>query len=57
MAWTADERTFWGQCLGSDRGGTVCLAMKVLLKDLGELSGQAGDNGRELLDLPEIGAY
>jgi len=57
MAWTAAERTFWVQFLGSGRGGTVCLAMKVLSKDLGELSGQAGDNARKRLDLPDIAVY
>ena len=31
--------------------------MKALSKDLGELSGQAGDNARGRLDLTDIGAY
>jgi len=57
MAWTAADRTFWGQFLGSGRGGTVCLAMKALFKNLERLSGQAEDNARERLDLPDIGAY
>ena len=57
MAWTAAERTRRGQLLGRDRGGTVCLAMKVLFKNLEELSGQAWDNARERLDLPDIGTY
>ena len=57
MAWTAAERTFWGQFLGSGRRGAVCLAMKVLFKNLERLSGQAGDNARERLDLLEIGEY
>jgi len=57
MAWTAAERTFWGQFLGSGRGGTVCLAMKVLFKNLERLFGQEGDNAREWLDLLEIGEY
>ncbi len=35
-AWTAAERRFWGQPMGSGRGGRVCLAMRVLSKDLGE---------------------
>jgi hypothetical protein len=33
------------------------LAMKVLVKNLEKLSGQAGDNARERLYLPDIGAY
>jgi hypothetical protein len=33
------------------------LAMKVLLKNLEKLSGQAGDNARERLELPDFGAY
>jgi len=33
----------------------VCLAMKVLFKKLEELFGQAVDNARKRLDLPEIG--
>ena len=57
MAWIAADRTWRGQCLGSGRGGTVCLAMKVLFKNLEKLSGQAGDNARKQLDLPDIGAY
>jgi len=57
MAWTAAERTRRGQFLGSGRGGTVCLAMKVLFKKLEKLSGQAGDNVRERLDVLEIGEY
>ncbi len=57
MAWTAAERTFWGQFLGSGRGGTVCSAMKVLFKNLEKLSGQVEDNARGRLDLPDIGAY
>jgi hypothetical protein len=57
MAWTAAERTFWGQFLGSGRGGTVCLAMKVLFKNLERLSGQAGDNARKGLDLAQNAAY
>ena len=56
MAWTADERTRRGQCLGRGSGKWGCGAMKVLSKDLGELSGQAGVNARERLDLPDIGA-
>jgi hypothetical protein len=39
-----------GPDLGKSRGGTVCLAMKVLFKNLERLSGQAGDNARERLD-------
>jgi len=58
MAWTAAERTFWGQFLGSYRGGgTVCLAMKVLFKNLEKLSRQVEDNARERLDLPDLAAY
>ena len=57
MAWMAAERTFWGQFLGSGRGGTVCLAMKVLFKNLEKLSGLAGDNARERLDLGDYAAY
>jgi hypothetical protein len=57
MAWIAADRTFWGQPLGRGRGGTVCLAMKVLFKNLERLSGQAGDNARERLDLPDIAAH
>jgi len=57
MAWTAAERTFWGHFLESGREGTVCLAMKVLFKKLERLSGQAGDNARERLDLLDIGGY
>jgi len=57
MAWMAAERTFWGQFLGSGRGGTVCLAMKVLFKKLEKLSGQVGDNAMERLDLADIGRY
>ena len=56
-AWSAAERIQRGQFLGSGRGGTVCLAMKVLFKKLEKLSGQAGDNARERLDLLEIGEY
>ncbi len=57
MAWTAAERTRRGQCLGSGSGGTVCLAMKALFKNLEKLSGQVEDNARERLDLPDIGGY
>jgi len=57
MAWTAADRTFWGQFSGSGRDGTVCLAMKVLFKKLERLSDQAGDNARERLDLLDIGGY
>jgi len=53
----AADRTFWGQFLGGGRGGAVCLAMKVLFWKLEKLSGQLGDNARERLDLPGIGAY
>jgi len=56
MAWTAAERTFWGQFLGSGRGGTACLAMKVLFTNLERLSGQVEDNARKQLDLADIGA-
>jgi hypothetical protein len=31
--------------------------MKVLSKDLGELSGQVEDNARKQLDLADIGRY
>lgn len=55
MACTAAERTFWGQFLGSGRGGSVCLAMKVLFKNLEKLSGQAGDNAKEQLELHDFG--
>ena len=55
MAWIAADRTWRGQCLGSGRGGTVCLAMKVLSRILEKLSGQLGDNARNLLDLAYIG--
>jgi hypothetical protein len=41
--------------LGSGRGGTVCLAMKVLSKNLLKRSGQAGDNARGRLGLPDMG--
>jgi hypothetical protein len=51
MAWTVAERTCWGQPLGSGRGGTVFLAMKVLFKNLEKLSGQIGDNARKGLEL------
>jgi hypothetical protein len=54
MALTAAERTFWGQFLGTGRGGTVCLAMKVLLKKLEKLSCQVEDNARERLGLADI---
>ena len=47
----AAERTFWGQFLGSGRGGTVCLAMKVLLKKLEKLSGHPWDNAKKDFDL------
>jgi hypothetical protein len=57
MAWIAADRTRRGQCLGSGRGGTVCLAMKVLFKNLEKLSGQAGDNARKQLDLGGTAAY
>jgi hypothetical protein len=56
MAWTAAERTFRGQFSGSGRGGTVCLAMKVLFRNLEKLSGQSWDNARERLDLADVGA-
>ena len=49
----SSSRTF---CL-SDCGKWGCLAMKVLLKDLGELSSQVEDNASEQLDLPDIGTY
>ena len=51
MASIAAERTRLGQFLGSGRGGSVCLAMKVLFKNLENLSGQLGDNAWEQLDL------
>jgi hypothetical protein len=57
IAWMAADRTFWGQFLGSSRGGTVCLAMKVLFKNLEKRSGQVGDNARKQLDLADLGAY
>ena len=57
MAWTAAEWTVWGQVLGKGRGGTVCLVMIVLSKDLGELSGHVRDNARKRLDVLDIGAY
>ena len=57
MAWTAAERTIWGQFLGSGKGGTVCLAMKVLFKNLEELSGQLRHNARKGLDLGLNPAY
>ncbi len=31
--------------------------MKVLFKNLEKLSGQAGDNAREMLDSPDIGVH
>ncbi len=58
MAWTAAERIRRGQPLGSGRGRRWgCRAMKVLSKDLGELSGQMGDNARRRLGLADLGAY
>ncbi len=36
---------------------TTTVAMKVLFKDLGELSGQVGDNARKDLDLGDHAAY
>jgi len=57
MEWIAAERTFWGQFLGSGRGGTVCLAMKVLSKNMEELSGPFGHNAMNVLDLPDTGVY
>ncbi len=57
MAGAVAERAFWGQFLGTGRGRTACLAMKVLFKNLEKLSGQAGDNARERLDLPDIAAH
>ena len=57
MAWIAAERTRRGQCLGSGSGGTICLAMKVLFKNLERLSGQAEDNARKQLDLADLGTY
>jgi hypothetical protein len=57
IAWTAAERTRRGQFLGRGTGGAVCLAMKVLIKNLEKLSGQVEDNARERLGLLDIGAY
>jgi hypothetical protein len=57
MAWTAAERTRRGQPLGRGWGWCGCRAMKVLFKNLEKLSGQAGDNARERLDLSGIGTH
>jgi len=43
--------------LGSGRGGTVCLAMRALFKNLEKLSGQAGDHARKWLDLGDDAAH
>ncbi len=57
MAWTAADRTRRRQCVGSGRGRWGCRAMRVLFKNLEKLSGQIGDNARERLDLPDVGAH
>jgi len=51
------ERTFWGQFLWSGRRGAVCLAMKVLFKNLERLPGQLGDNARKQLELHDFREY
>ncbi len=55
--WTAAEQTFWGQFLGSGRGRWGCWAMKVLSKNMKELSGPFRHNAMNGLDLADIGAY
>ncbi len=55
MAWTAAELTRRGQHLGRDSGKWGCRAMKVLSKNMEELSGPLGHNAMNGFDLADFG--
>ena len=57
MEWIAAERTQRGQPLGRGSGKWGCRAMKVLSKNMEELSGPFGHNAMNVLDLPDTGVY